>query len=159
MLLSSINLAPISYKDMEKAKKGMSKAQRDAFDNQLKQNELSHKQNLKHRAEMQKVDMRNAKLMGAARAGDKGLLSAFRGGIGKAGLAAALAAIIYAGFQMLSAPQSAPSFQGHEVPMARHQRPDDVGRPDRAPSQPPSNKRSRSISKNINKELKNILGD
>lgn len=162
LLISSLVAEPLSYKDIEKAKKGMSKAQRDIFEKQLKQNELVHKQNLRQRAEMGKVDMRNAKLMGAARAGDKGLLRVFSRGVGKAGLVAALAAIIYAGFQLLSAPSSpsfAPGPQGQSAPMARHKDPEIRPGADVQPKPAPSNKRPRSISRNVNEELRNILGD
>jgi hypothetical protein len=160
LMVAAISGTPMSYDELERAKKNMSRAEREELKKRLDMRNAEHRQTLKHRADFQKQELRQARLMAAARGGDAGLISMFKGKVGKLGLAAALAAVIFAGFKAMkgggasraTAP-SAPSAQYTSPPATQYNSPRARGKT------PSSNKRSRSMSQHINTELKSILGD
>lgn len=163
LLSAVLNGQPVSDKDLKKAHKSMSRAERDELKRRLEARNVQQKHELAHREKMSKVELRNAKLMAAARGGNKGLISAFKAGVGKAGLVAAIVAILFAGLQMLGKRES-------PMPLAgKVSNPSSVV--DRVPSGEPRDRsapsgvkpsaakgKPKSLSKHINNELNSILG-
>ena len=138
----------------------MSKIERAEVKRQLELDRMKHRQIMKHRAEFKKQDLKNAKLMAAAGRGESGLMSIFKGKVGKLGVAAALAALLFAGFKAMTGQQK--GYSGQAIsPTVTNEPSRQTVRPSKPPTTTPhsTNKGSRNMGQYINKELKSILGD
>jgi len=169
ILVKQLHGIPASDQEIERARRSADAAQDHAWREKMKQQDLERKHSVKHHEELAKIDRKNAKLSAAARAGEPGLISVFKRGVGKAGLIAALIAIIAAGAQMISKGggshfpvPTTPSIpltktEDDDLPTKLRSRVKPLTQ-QKAPAAKPAEKSKPDIRSNIDSELKRILG-
>jgi hypothetical protein len=101
LLSSSIKNEPISKKDLDVLKKTLSQKEQAALKRRLQEGRKINDEALRNIKLRGSLEARNARLLASAKSGNPGILSLFKGKIGKAGLVAAIAMIIFAGLKMI----------------------------------------------------------
>lgn len=158
---SAINGNYLSSQELDRLYKSIDKGEREAVKKKLEFENMKHKQDMRHAAERAKFDLKNAKVTAAAQRGESKLLSVFKGRVGKIGVAAAIAALLFAGFKSMTGKSHSSSGQPTS-PAAEQEQPRQTTRPSKAPASKQhttSNKSSHSMSEYVNTELKSILGN
>jgi hypothetical protein len=166
VLSAALTNTPISDRDLKQARKSLTRAEREQLQNRLKIQTEEMKHAAKNKELLQRQELKHARLMHGARHGNSGLLSLFSGKVGKAGMIAALAAIIFAGLKVMNSsgetnvPRTRMEIEESPISEADDTIQDAATDTDmHSPSESSSNKNIRNISTHVNSELKDILGD
>jgi hypothetical protein len=176
VMLNMLDGKSPTERELESARRSGTKANKQRFKQKVSETAELNKQAVKHRKAIRKAEGRNYRMWGAGARRAPGFMSYFGAKVGKAGILAAVIALIYAGIKSVGSDSRFPTTGGAGGPsMAREdlddamerdlagidsERPeDDLSGANIPHTRTPSNKGSGSISRNINSELDRILGD